>query len=134
MNHLKEQCDIDYEDKVQEITAARTPIKNNRSVCVTCNQTFLLKNWLKTYIQEEHTQLWCNYCGKMFKNRKEVDNHMYEACGSTCHECTSKDQVENDKEDIVVENEELVIKKDVENRETIRKNMKISSPQYESEL
>ena len=39
----------------------------------------------------------------MFRNREEVDNHMYEACESTCHECTPKDEVENDKEDIVVE-------------------------------
>ena len=42
--HLKEQCDI-YED--QEITAARTPMKKNRPMCVTCNKKFAMKNWLK---------------------------------------------------------------------------------------
>ena len=46
----------------------------------------------------------------MFKNRKEVDNHMDEARESTCHECTSKDEVENYKLDIVVEKEQLVMK------------------------
>ena len=42
--HLKEQCDI-YE--VQEITAARTPMKKNRPMCVTCNKKFAMKNGLK---------------------------------------------------------------------------------------
>ena len=42
----------------------------------------------------------------MFRNRKEVENHMYEACELTCNECTSKAEVENYKEDIVVEKEE----------------------------
>ena len=70
----------------------------------------------------------------MFRNRKEVDNHMYEACKSTCHELTSKGEVEHYKECIVVEKEELIIKKDMENKEIIRENMKISSPLYEIEL
>ena len=39
---------------------------------------------------------------------------MYEAFESTCHECTSKDEVENYKEHIVVEKEELSVKKDIE--------------------
>ena len=47
LKHLKEECDIENEHEVQEITAARTPMKNNRSVCVTCNQTFVMKNGLK---------------------------------------------------------------------------------------
>ena len=34
INHLKEQCDIDDEDEFQEITAARTPMDNNKPVCV----------------------------------------------------------------------------------------------------
>ena len=39
--------------EVKEITAARTPMKNNKRVCVTCNQTFATKNWFKKHIQEE---------------------------------------------------------------------------------
>ena len=39
MKHLKEK----YEDEVQQITAARTPIKKNEPVCITCNQTFAMK-------------------------------------------------------------------------------------------
>ena len=31
---LKEQCDIDDEDEVQEIKAASTPMKKNKPVCV----------------------------------------------------------------------------------------------------
>ena len=58
ITHLKEQCDIGEEDEVQEITAARTPIKKKRPVCVTCNQTFAMTNKLTNYIQKEHTELW----------------------------------------------------------------------------
>ena len=54
-------------------------MKKKKSVCRTWNQTFVTKNGLKKYIQEEHTELWWNYCGKMLRNRKEVDNHMNEA-------------------------------------------------------
>ena len=50
---LKEQCDIDDEDEVQEITAASTPMKKNKPVCVKCNQTFTIESWLKKHIQEE---------------------------------------------------------------------------------
>ena len=45
---------------------------------------------------------------------------MFEACKSTCHELTSKDEVEKYKEDIVVEKEELIIKKEMENKEILR--------------
>ena len=45
---LKLKSDIDYSDEVQETTAARTPMKNNRPVCVTCDQTLALKNGCKT--------------------------------------------------------------------------------------
>ena len=31
--HLTDQCDIDDEDEVQEITAAITPIKKKKPVC-----------------------------------------------------------------------------------------------------
>ena len=67
----------------------------------------------------------------------EVDYHRYEGSKSTCHEWTSRDKVENYKEDIIVEKEELIRKKEMENKEILReeeKNTKISSPQYESEL
>ena len=70
----------------------------------------------------------------MFRNRKEVDNHMYEACKSTCHEWTSKEGIDYDKEDIVVEKEEWIINKEMENKGTLRKHTKISSPKYEIEL
>ena len=61
----------------------------------------------------------------MFLNIKEVGNQMYKACESTCHECTSKDEVENYKNYIVVEKKELIMKKDMDNKEIIRKNMTI---------
>ena len=58
---------------------------------------------------------------------------MYEACKSTCHEWSSKDEVE--KKHMVVEKEEFIMKKEVENKDILRKkNTKISSPQYKSEL
>ena len=34
IKHLKEQCDIDDEDEVKEITAATTPMKKNKHMCV----------------------------------------------------------------------------------------------------
>ena len=47
---LKVKPDIDDSDEVQEITAARTPMKINRLVCVTCNKILALKNGCeKTY-------------------------------------------------------------------------------------
>ena len=75
------------------------------------------------YIPKE---LWWYYCGKMFKNRKEVDTHMYEVCESTCHKWSSKNEVENDKEDIVVEDADLFMKKDMEIKKIMRdkENMK----------
>ena len=51
------KSDIDDSDEVSEITATRTHIKN-RCVCVTCKQTFALKNGCKNLIVEEHTELW----------------------------------------------------------------------------
>ena len=52
---LKVKSDIDDSDEVQEITAARTPMKNNRPVCVRCNQTVALKNGCKqTYRGRAH--------------------------------------------------------------------------------
>ena len=67
---------------------------------------------------------------------KKIYHHIYEACESTCHECSAKDKVENDIEDIVVEDADLFKKKDMENKKRIRGKeiMKIWSPQYEREL
>ena len=53
---------------------------------------------------------------------KEMMNKVdeLEACESTCHIYTLKDEVENGKEDIVVENEEFIMKQDMKNKEIIR--------------
>ena len=55
IKHLKEQCDIYDENEVQEITAAKTLMKKNRTGCVTFNQTFAMKSCFKeTYPRSEH--------------------------------------------------------------------------------
>ena len=59
--------------------------------------------------EEEHTKLCWNYCGNTFRNRKEVDNHIFEACKPISTECTSKDEVKNYDGNIVVEKEEFII-------------------------
>ena len=41
---FKVKSDIDDSDEVEAITAARTPMKINRPVIVTCNQILTLKN------------------------------------------------------------------------------------------
>ena len=43
-----------------------------------------------------------------------------QSCESTCHECTSTDTLEHYKEDVVVAKEELIMKKDVKNKEIMR--------------
>ena len=53
----KKKSDIDDADEVQEITAARTPMKKNKHVCVTCNKTLTLKNVCKKHIKEDHIEL-----------------------------------------------------------------------------
>ena len=35
---------------------------------------------LNKLIKEENSELWWNYCGNIFRNRMEVDNHIFEAC------------------------------------------------------
>ena len=52
IKHIKEECDINNEDEAKEITAAITPMKTKKPVCVTCNQKFITKNGLKKRIQE----------------------------------------------------------------------------------
>ena len=54
---LKVKSGIDDSDEVQEITAARTPMKKNRPVCLTCNQILALKKGVNQLIKEEHTKL-----------------------------------------------------------------------------
>ena len=52
---LKVKSDIDDSYEVQEITASRTPMQNNKPVCVTCHQAFSLKNgYTKTYRGRAH--------------------------------------------------------------------------------
>ena len=53
-------------------------------------------------------------------SERERIYHLYEACELTCHECTPKDYVETYKNNIVVEKEELIKKKDIENKEMMR--------------
>ena len=58
MKHLKEQCDIDDEDKVQKTTVARTPMKKSK-VCV-CNMLSNICNKIltkKTYLERAHKAL-----------------------------------------------------------------------------
>ena len=61
---------------------------------------------------------------------------MYEVCESTWYEGSTKDEVENDKEDSVVEKADLIIKKDMEHKEITREkeNLKIRSPHYKREF
>ena len=69
-----------------------------------------------------HTELRYNNCGKIFRNRNEVVNHIYEVCESTCHECSAKDEVENEEEEKnnIVEKADLILKKDMEHKEITR--------------
>ena len=53
-DEIKEHCDMDDEYEIQETTTASNPMKNIRTVCLTCNQTFAMENWFKKHIQEEH--------------------------------------------------------------------------------
>ena len=45
---VKEHCDMDDEYEVQETTTASNPMKNNRPVCLTCNQ---IKNFNEKLVQ-----------------------------------------------------------------------------------
>ena len=58
---------------------------------------------------------------------------MYETFNSTCQKWTSKDEVENLKEDIVVEKEESIMKKVMENKKIMRGNKydnRLSTPLF----
>ena len=60
----------------------------------------------------------------MFRNRNEVDNHIYEVCKSNCYECNTKYKVENYKENSVVEKADLIINKDMKHKEMMREKRK----------
>ena len=70
------------------------------------------------------------------KRRKKVDSHIYETCEWTCHDCSAKATVENDKDDSVVEDADLLIKKYMENKKILieKENMKIGSLQCKREF
>ena len=67
---------------------------------------------------------------------KEMINKVeaLQACESTCHECTSKYEVEIYEEDMVVEKEESIKKKDMKNKEIMREKSWKSIPQHESDF
>ena len=56
----------------------------------------------------------------MLRNRNKVNNLIYKACKSTCHECSAKGEVENGKTDSVVPKADLIMKKDVGNKDIMR--------------
>ena len=99
IKQLEEQCQTsdEGEDEVEEVEVARNPMNKNQSghLCLTCNQRFVTNNGLEKHIQDKHTELWCDYCGDMFRNKSELDKHM-EQCGELgmeaveCDKCSKK--------------------------------------------
>ena len=55
---MKEQFVIDDEDEFPEITAANTPMKKNKPVCI----IFTMTNCYKKHIQEEHKAPFIRLC------------------------------------------------------------------------
>ena len=55
------------------------------------------------------------------KIENKVNNRIFEACKPISSECTSKYEVKNYNGNIVVEKEELIMKKCVENQEIFKK-------------
>ena len=53
---FKVKSNIKDSDEVQEITADRTPMKNNMPVCVTCNPTLAMKNMCKKKLSRKSTR------------------------------------------------------------------------------
>ena len=93
IKHLQEQCgieEIDDNDEVHVVTERNLMNKTTSGhLCVTCNQRFASNNGLEKHIEEKHTELWCDICGKLFRNRREVNNHMdqCEQLGMEAVEC-----------------------------------------------
>ena len=117
INHLQEQCGIDddedvqeeevheeevQEEDVQEVELARNPMNKNKSghLCVTCDQRFVSNNGLENHIMNTHTNLCCDYCGKLFPNKRTVEKHMdhCEVLGLEAVECNKCNKVSNTKE------------------------------------
>ena len=80
----------------------------------------------KTYLGRAHWAqarlLWQNNIFlKIFRNRKEVENHI-KVFQLTCHECSAKDEIENErrKKCSIVEQANLILKKDMEQMENMR--------------
>ena len=67
----KKKSNIDDADEVQEITAAKPPMKKNKHVCLICNKTLALKNEYNKHIKEDHTELCWHYCGKTYGNKRK---------------------------------------------------------------
>ena len=65
---------------------------------------------------------------------KEMMNKVeaLQACESTCHESTSKDEVESYKEDIIFEKEELIMKKGMKKGNNEEKNLNINKKVFHS--
>ena len=64
-------------------------------------------------------ELWQNVHKQKGKKQSYI-----RACKSNYHKWTSKDEVENHKEDIIVEIKDLIVKKEMENKKILReKNM-----------
>ena len=118
--HLKLQWDIKDADEVQEITADRTPMKKYAWVCdmqLFIGISKLVKtNFSKKNLLSSGEIIWSTFSEK----RKEINNHMFDACKPIGSECTSKYEFKNYNRNIVVEKEEQIMKKCVENREIMR--------------
>ena len=73
-------------------------------------------------------QIWLNLSRKSTLSSDEIIvskcseevNHINEACKLTCHEFSAKYEVEIDKEDIFIEEDKLIIKKEMKNKEIMR--------------
>ena len=101
IKQLEELCQTndedDKEDEVQEVGLVRNLMSKNKSghLCVTCDQRFAKNNGLEKHILDKHTELWCDYCGIMCRNKNELKQHM-EQCQERgmeaieCDKCSKK--------------------------------------------
>ena len=91
IKHLEEQCGIDVEYEICEVETIgiRNSMNRNSSghLCVTCDQTFATNNGLEKRIKNKNTELWCDHCGTLFRNKAELNKHM-ENCDELGMEAT----------------------------------------------